>query len=118
MQFLAIIIGRRLLNLSTDLLHATLDVYLLARAFDDCGVVFVHDNPLGTTEVLDLYILEFDTKIFTNRFAPGKNRDVLEHCFATIAKTRRLDGTSVKRSSQLIDDQRRQRFAFDIFGDD
>ena len=52
------------------------------------------------------------------RLAAGEDRDVLEHRLAAIAEARRLDGGGVQRAAQLVDDQRRERFAFDVLGDD
>ena len=48
----------------------------------------------------------------------GERRDVLEHLFAAVAEARRLDRNGRERAAQLVDDERRERFAFDVFGDD
>jgi hypothetical protein len=37
---------------------------------------------------------------------------------AAIAVARSLDGTNLEGAAQLVDDQRREGFAFDFFGDD
>ena len=49
---------------------------------------------------------------------PGQDRDVLQHGLAAIAKARRLHGRDLEAAAQLVDDQRRQSLALDIFGDD
>ena len=48
----------------------------------------------------------------------GQHRDVLQHLLAAIAEARRLDGGGVERAAQLVDDERRERFALDVLGDD
>ena len=48
----------------------------------------------------------------------GEDRDVLEHRLAAIAEARRLDGRDLQAAAQLVDDQRRQRLALDVLGDD
>ena len=48
----------------------------------------------------------------------GQDRDVLEHRLAAIAEAGRLDGRDLEAAAQLVDDQRRQRLALDVLGDD
>ena len=50
--------------------------------------------------------------------AAGQDGDVLEHRLAAVAEAGRLDGQHVERAAQLVDDQRRQRLAVDVLGDD
>ena len=45
-------------------------------------------------------------------------RDVFQHGLAAIAVAGSLDGTALERAAELVDDQRGQGFAFDVFGDD
>ena len=69
-------------------------------------------------EILELDVLELDAEVLGDRLAAGEDRDVLEHRLAAIAEAGRLDGRDLQRAAQLVDDERRQRFAFDVFGDD
>ncbi len=48
----------------------------------------------------------------------GERRDIFEHLFAAIAEARRLDRNAGERAAKLVDHERRERFAFDVFGDD
>ena len=50
--------------------------------------------------------------------AAGEDGDVLQHLLAAIAEARGLDGCAVQGAAELVDDERRERFAFDVFGDD
>ena len=50
--------------------------------------------------------------------AAGQDRDVFQHRLAAIAEARSLHRRGLQRAAQLVHDQRRQRFAFDFFGDD
>ena len=50
--------------------------------------------------------------------AAGQDGDVLEHRLAAVAEARRLHGRGLQRAAQLVDDERRQRFALDVLGDD
>ena len=63
-------------------------------------------------------VFELDAQAFEHRGAAGQDGDVFEHGLAAIAVARRLDGTALERAAELVDDQRRQGFAFDVFGDD
>ena len=44
--------------------------------------------------------------------------DILEHGLAAIAEARRLHGRDLEAAAQLVDDERRERLAFDVLGDD
>ena len=63
-------------------------------------------------------VFELDAEILGDHLAAGQHRDVFEHGLAAIAEARRLDGRDLEAAAQLVDDQRRQRFAFDVLGDD
>ena len=63
LQLLAIVIGRRVLNLRPELLDAPLDRFLGAGAFDDCRVVLVDGDLLGPAQVLELQVLEPEAEI-------------------------------------------------------
>src|SRR6185503_18893226 len=117
LQLLAIVVARGVLDLRADLLDAPLDVTLLARAVDG-GVVLVDRDALGAAEILEREVLELEAEILSDRLAAREDRDVLEHLLAAIAEARRLDRARVERGAQLVDDQRRQRLAVDVLGDD
>ena len=102
-----------------DLGDATLHVLGLAAAFDDRGLVLADDDLLGLPEVSDSGDgLEGDAEVLEDRLAARQDCDVLEHRLATIAEARRLDGRALEDAAQLVDDERRERFAFDVLGDD
>ena len=63
-------------------------------------------------------VLELDAEVFRDRLAAGQDRDVLQHGLAAIAEARRLDGRDLEAAAQLVDDERGERLAFDVFGDD
>ena len=65
-----------------------------------------------------LIVLELDAEVLGDRAAAGEDRDVFEHRLAAIAEARRLDRGGLQRAAQLVDDERRERFAFDVFRDD
>ena len=50
--------------------------------------------------------------------AAGQDGDVLEHRLAPIAEAGRLHRRDLEPAAQLVDDQRRQRLALDVLGDD
>src|SRR5436853_7357554 len=66
--------------------------------------------------ILRLDALEFDAEVFGDRLASGQDRDVLQHGFAPVSKTGSFDRAYLQGASQLIHDQRGQRFAFHVFG--
>ena len=48
----------------------------------------------------------------------GEGGDVAQHGLAAIAVAGGLHGTNLQDAAELVDDQRREGFAFDVFGDD
>ena len=50
--------------------------------------------------------------------AARQDGDVFQHGLAAIAKARRLDGGSLQDATDVVDHQRCQGFAFDVFSDD
>ena len=62
--------------------------------------------------------LELDAEVFADELAAGEDGDVFAHGFAAIAEARSLDGADVERAAELVHDEGRERFAFDIFSDD
>ena len=62
--------------------------------------------------------LQLDAEVLGDELTAGENRDVLEHGLAAIAEARRLHRRDLQAAAQLVDHQRRQRFALDVFGDD
>ena len=75
-------------------------------------------DPLGAAEHVERDVLELDAEILGDHLAAGQDRDVLEHRLAAIAEARRLHRRHLQAAAQLVDDQRRQRLALDVLGDD
>ena len=63
-------------------------------------------------------VLELDAEVLGDHLAAGEDGDVLEHRLAAIAEARRLDRRDLEAAAQLVDDERRQRLALDVLGDD
>src|SRR5690606_12343953 len=118
LQLLAIIIGGGLLYLLLDLGYAPINFGLLAGAVDDGGVLLLDHHLLGASQHLQRDVLELDAEILADGGTAGENGDVLEHGLAAIAEAWSLDGRDLQAAAQLVDDERRQRLALDIFGDD
>ena len=118
LELLLVVLALGRFDLVANLLDAVLDVGLLAGALDDRRVVLVDRDLLGPAQLLELEVLELEAQIFADQRAAGEHGDVAEHGLAAIAEAGRLDGADVEHAAELVDDQRRQRFAFDIFGDD
>jgi hypothetical protein len=73
---------------------------------------------LGAAEHVERDVLELDAEVLGDHLAAGQDRDVLEHGLAAIAEARRLDGRDLEAAAQLVDDERGQRLALDVLGDD
>src|SRR6185369_8112171 len=96
----------------------TLDLVRLAVAVDERRVVLVDDDALRAAEVRDDRVLELEADFLADHLAVREDRDVLQHRLAAIAEAWRLHSGNAERATQLVDDERRQRFPLDILGDD
>src|SRR5882724_3939846 len=118
LQLLTVVVRGGFLDLRLDLLHARLDVGLLAGAVDDGGVFLVDHHLLGAAEHLQGDVFELDAEIFRDRLTTGQNGDVLQHGLAAIAEARSLHGSNLEAATQTVDDEGGESFAFDVFRDD
>ena len=118
LQLFAVVVGGRLLDLRLDLHNAALDVLLFAGTVDDRRVFLLDPDALGSAQHVESDVFELDAEIFTDHLAAGQDRHVLQHCLAAVAKAGRLDRGNFQAAPQFVDDQRRQRLTFDVFGDD
>ena len=57
-------------------------------------------------------------EVLGDRAAAGENGDVFQHRLAAIAEAGRLHRGGLQRAAKLVDDQRGQRLALDVLGDD
>ena len=65
-----------------------------------------------------MVVLELLAELLGDDLAAGQGGDVAQHLLAAVAEARRLDRQDVQDAAQLVDDQRRQRLAVDVLGDD
>ena len=63
-------------------------------------------------------VLELEAELFRDDLTAGEDGDVLEHLLAAIAEAGGLDGGALERAAELVDDERRERLALDVLGDD
>src|SRR5438046_2127233 len=118
LQLFAIVVGSRLFDLNSNLFHAPFDGRTLTTAFDDGGVVLVDDDLFRRAEILNLDVLQLDTKIFRDRTALGEGCDIVQHRLAAIAKARSFYGRRLQRAPQLVHYECCERFTFDVFSND
>src|SRR3989344_5314421 len=118
LKLLAVVVAGRGLDLLADLRDAGVDIRLRADAVDDRRIILVDDDLLGASEHVDRDALELDPKLLAGDIAAGEYRDILEHRLAAVTKARRLDRCDLEPAAQAVDDERRERVALDILGND
>src|SRR5438309_9228753 len=118
LELLAIEVAVRVLDLGLQLLDPALDRLGLAGTVDDGGRVLVADDAAGLAELRDLRVLELEAHLLGDHLGAREDRDVLEHALAAVAEPRRLDRDGLEGAAQLVDDDRRERLALDVLGDD
>ena len=108
LQFLAVVVRSGFFDLRTDLRDTPFDSRFLAGAFDDRGIVLVDDHAFGAAEIFERYVFQLDAQLFGDHLAIGQDRDIFEHRFTAIAKSRSFDGDDFQRAADLVHDQGRQ----------
>ena len=111
-------IGSSVFDLLLDLVHTRFEVSLVAHTVDDRRVLFLDLDGFRAAELLKRSVLELEAEVGADDLAAGQDRDILQHCFSSVAVTRCLDSDNAERAAQLVDDQGRQGFAFDVLSDD
>ena len=118
LQFFLIVIGGRFLDLRTDLLDAGFNVSSDTRAIDN-GRIFLGDfNALSLPQLVERGFFQCQANFLGDHLASRQNGDIFEHGLAAIAKAGRLDSTGLKDTAYIVDNQCRQRFTLNIFGND
>ena len=118
MEFFAIVITVGGFDLAANLSHSVSDGVLLAGCSNEDGFFRSDADLLGSAQVFQLNRFKVDTQIFKDHLTAGQNAQVTHDGLATIAVARCLDRTALQDASHFVDDQSRQCFAFDVFGDD
>ena len=90
LQFLPIVVGSCLFDLSSKLLHAPFDDWTFAAAFDDGGIVLIDHHLFRRTEVFDLHVLQPDAQILRDRTTVREDGNIIQHRFSAIAESGRF----------------------------
>ena len=115
--FFVVRAGRRF-DFGANLRDASFDFVFFAAAVDDRRRIAGNDDFLRFAEVGDFDRVELDAEVFIDGGRAGQDGDIAEHRLAAFAVTRRFDRANLEDAAHLVDDERRERFAFDVFGDD
>ena len=73
---------------------------------------------LARPSCVELHVLELEAELLGDELAAGQHRHVCEHRLAAVAEARRLDRDALQHAADLVDDQRGERLALDVLGDD
>jgi hypothetical protein len=111
LQFLAVVAARRLFELLTDLaLRLYMSSFLLAPL-----AIVVFSFPIRLASMSSATFARLMPRSSLDHPADGRDRHVLAHRLAPVAKARRLDRP--RERAELLD-ERSERLALDILGDD
>ena len=91
---------------------------LRAGTLDDRRLVLGDDDLAGAAEQVEADVLELEADLLGDDLAAGEDRHVLEHRLAALAEAGGLDGDRLERAADLVDDERGERLALDVLGDD
>jgi hypothetical protein len=79
---------------------------------------FVDHDLLGFAEHVEVTFSSLMPRSSEITCAAGQDRDVFQHGLAAVAEARGLHGSDLEAAAQLVHDEGREGFAFDVFRDD
>jgi hypothetical protein len=118
LQLLAVVVGVALLDLGADLVGPPGDLVSVTGTVDDRRLVLGDHDPTGAAQQVERGVLQLEADVLGDHLATGQDRDVAEHGLTAVAEAGRLHRDGLERATDLVDDQRRQRFTLDVLGDD
>ena len=118
LEFFPIVVRLGVFSLLAQRLNARADVGGFAGAVDHRRALFLDHHLLGLAEIRERCFLKREANLVRDHLTTGQDGDVLEHGLASIAEFRRLDRRGLEDALEIIDDERRERFALDLFRDD
>ena len=117
LQFFFIVFGRSLCNLRFDRAYSCRDSHFVAVASDKGSVVLVDLDLFSSAQKRKVNVFEFIADFAGNKRAACEYRDVLKHCFSSVAKAGSLDSNAVEDTFELVEYDGRQSVAVHIFAD-
>ncbi len=117
LQFLAVKIRCRLFNLLADLGYAGLDLTLISFAVYDDRIFFLNFYRFRAAELIHRRIFQIQSELFRDHFTTGKDRDIFEHLFSSVAIARRFHRYDLERAAQLIQYECAQRLTLYVLCD-
>ena len=118
LELLAVVVAVGVLDLGLDLLDATVDLGLVAGTLDDRRLVLGHDDLASLTEHVERGASTLRPTSSLMTWPPVRMAMSCSIALRRSPKPGALTATDVERAADLVDHERGQRFAFDIFGDD
>ena len=118
LEFLALIVGFGEFGLRLDEGDAILDGGSVAGSLDDGGFVFGGDDLGGGAENFEADFFELHALVAGDNGGIGEDGDVFHDFFAAITEGRGFEDESIEHAFELVEDEDREGFAFDFFGDD
>ena len=118
LELLSVEIGLGLFDLFLDLSDAGSKSFLVAEAVNDDCIFLLNLDALGAAELVNGGILELKAKVGADNCAACQDRDILKHCFPSVAIAGSLDSNYAESAAQLVDDQSCESLALDILSDD
>src|SRR3984885_4261330 len=118
LQLLAVVVGVGVVDLGADLVNAARDLLRVASAVHDRRLVLGHHDLAGPAEHAQVDVVQLEADLLADDLATGEDGDVTEHGLAAVAEARGLHRDGPEQPAHLVDDQRGERLALDVLGDD
>src|SRR5690606_12519011 len=118
LQLFAVVVAGGSADLGIELVDARLDVFGGAGTLDDGGGVLLDQDALGTAEHVEARGLKAHAHLFADHLAAGQHGDVVKHGLAAVAEAGRLHAGALQHLAQVVHNQRGERLALDVLGDE
>ncbi len=117
-ELAASVVGVLEFGLRLDEFDAVFDGFLVASAFDDGSFIFGSDDFTASTENFEADFFEFHAAIARYDGSVSEDGDIFHDFFAAVTESRSFEDESVEDAFEFVEDEDRESFAFDFFGND
>ncbi len=115
MHFLFVVVRSGFFNLDSNLVDSSFNITRRTRAVDHGGVLFTDLYTLCRSKIVKRCAFEAHANFFRDHLAPRENREILQHGFTSIPKSRCFHCADFYNSAHVVYHQRGERLTLNIF---
>ena len=117
LQLLSVKVRCRFLNLSLDLSNPCIDCGFFSHTVYDGSVFFLNLYGLCTSKLIQCRLFQIQSQFLRYHFTTCQDRNVTQHFFSSVTISRCLYRNDIERTTQFVDNECGESFAFYVLCD-